>query len=472
MYGEGSALSLAPATVVNLENGAATGVEINSVKLKEMLQRHYSYPADHRKQLWSYILQLPRNKDEFEYLRSKSQIPQAVSMCRDKGCRKRVGSLFSALIHWYAPVINCEWMPHFLQKLDAEFGRDQLFCFEVTVTFLVTFFNEWITELPGPPASILSRIDTILTNYDPDLRDALGSGLVSWSVYRSSFAEVLYDRSWLEVMDVILSSAPQFLEFMVCGWIVLNGSQLRQGAAAFHATRRPVNCDELVKSALRVWKKTLPQLKIDSAPVFLSPGEYPLIESKSSAAMLRSLQSDYDKLMELQRQLQEEKKKADDAERVKQRKQQTFDSIEEIRGAQERQERIDTARAAAELDNEMTRLRLEGRRLRQNEETLFIEQWRQEWDNEVDFSAMMMPHSSKQSVEVIDEMDMRMQSLMNMRQSDVLARDARRVTVLRAKHVRREMEAQVHENELMNELRGIASNHALLVNMSPIKKST
>lgn len=472
MYGEGSALAVAPPSVITLENGAATGVEINSVKLKEMLQRHYSYPADHRKQIWSYILHLPRNKDEFNYLLSKSQIPQVVTLCKEKGCGKRVPILFSALIHWYAPLINCEWMPQFLQKLDTAFGRDPLFCFEVTVTFLTSFFSEWITEIPGPPAAILSRMDTILTNYDPELRESLGSGLISWTVYRSCFAEILYDRSWLEVMDVVLSSSPQFLEFLVCGWLVLNGPQLRHGAAAFHATRRPVNCNELVRAAVRVWKRTTPQLKIDTSISFLSPGEYPLIETKSSAAVLRSLQSDHDKLIELQKQLNAEKKKADDAERIKKQKQETFETIQQIHSAHETQERIETARAAADIDNEMTRLRLEGRKLRQHEEMLFIEQWRGEWDNEIDFSAVAIPRSSAESSEVIDETDQPMQSMMNMRQSDVLLRDARRVTVTRAKHARREVESQMHESALMSEIRGIAGNPELLLNASPIKKQS
>jgi hypothetical protein len=357
-----------------------------------------------------------------------------------------------------------------LDKLSRNFGRDQLFCFEMAITMLTNYFYEWLSEAPGPPPDVLSRIDAIMANYDPDLRDALGSGLVGWSAYRTLFAEVTYDRSWLEIMDVMLSSSPQFVDYLVAAWIVLNGRQLRYDAGTFHACQRPVICEDLVKLAIKIERSTIESLKILRVFRPLVPGEYPMIEAGHDSVVLRTLQGDYDQLAEMQKRLAEEKKKADDADRTKQRRQQTYDSISDLHAAKEKAEKIETARAVADIDYQMRKLRLEGKRLRQNEERAFIESWKREWDTGVDLSMTSVPKASgTAAVDMVNDEDVRIQSYVNLRQADLIARDSRKIIASRGRRARLDIEQQMHDTDLKNQVRAIAANPALLLRTAPMR---
>jgi hypothetical protein len=339
------------------------------------------------------------------------------------------------------------------------------------VSFLSNFFSEWLTIVPGPPADVLSRIDAILTNHDMVLRDSLKTGLVAWPSYRSCFAELLYLRNWLELMDIILSSCPQFLEFLSVAWIVLNGRQIAQDHSTFHSANRPVKVALLVSTARAIEANAISQLKSMMYFRPLSPGHYPVIEAGEESVALRSLQGDYDQLAEMQATLLQERQRADAAERTKKRRQETYDSISQLHAQKENSSRIDAARAGAELEHQMARLRLEGKRLRQNEERLFLDSWVRDWDVAVDLGGTSLPSGDAGEGPVMEQSEILVQTMMNFRQSDSLLREARRVATTRARHARGEIESQLHDTELKNELRRIATNSALLLSTAPIKAS-
>lgn len=472
MYDDFSAVNQVTSTLIKLDNNASAAVEINPQKLKNMLKKYHCFPADHRKQIWSHLLQLPRNQEAFEQFMSKAPLPHAKKLCLQKGCKGRVIKLVNALIHWHASLINCEWLPLFVQKLDKAFGSDQLFCFEVTLTCLTNFFAEWLSELPGPPPDVLSRIDAIFAHNDPLLRYDLGTALVIWPVYRSFFAEILYDRAWLELMDVILSSNLQFYEFLVVAWMEINGDQLRIDASTFHSTRRPVNTVQLIKKAEEVCQYIPRNLQSNAVFRILPSPNYPIIEANTDAVVLRTLQSDHDRLAALQKQLLDERRIADDAELTKKRKQETFESIQRLHQKKEEKERIATAKAAGDLDQQMKKLRLEGKLIKQSDERQFLESWQAEWRNGIDTTSTFInkPYAGMKSKEVLDDDEIRFQSLKNLRQSDYMTRDARKTSVARGKHARNELDAQIHETAVHTELMQLSFNPDL-ANMSVIKST-
>ena len=471
MYGENSSIDQAPNALIKLTANSDATVDINPKKLKEVLSRFHCFPTENRKQIWSYILQLPRNEDAYKSFANRSQLPQARKLCSQKNCGKKTLNIVNALIHWHAPLINCEWLPPLVQKLVIGFRDDPLFCFEVAMTFLTNYFSEWVSEVPGPPPEVLSRIDAIFSNYDPDLRDALGTALVVWPAYRSIFSEVLYDRNWYDLMDVLISSAPQFLEFLVVAWIVVNGPQLRIDHTTFHMTRRAVDINSLIKTAQKIHSTCSPTLIADLKFHGLPSPQYPIIEASADAVVLRTLQSDHDRLSDLQKQLLEERRQVDEAEKIKNRRKQTFDSIQQLHVAKENEERVETAKAAAALDTQMKRLRLEGKRLRQKDEWQFLEAWQADWEQGIDMSAKTKTKSfaSEQEENMIDNDAIRFQAMTNLRQSDLLAREARKNSVTLARHARGELDAQTHKRELHDEVNRLANNPVLLANVSSIK---
>ncbi|OHT08300.1 hypothetical protein TRFO_04913 [Tritrichomonas foetus] len=471
MYGENSALDQAPNSLIKLSPTSEATIDINPKKIKELLSRFHCFPTENRKQLWSYILQLPHNTAAFNAFANRSQLPQARKLCSQKNCGKRTLNIVNALIHWHAPLINCDWLPPLVQKLVVGFRDDPLFCFETTITFLTNFFAEWVSEVPGPPPEVLSRIDAIFSNYDPDLRDALGTALVVWPAYRSIFAEVLYDRNWYDLMDVVVCSAPQFLEFLVVAWIVVNGPQLRIDHTTFHMTKRAVNIQLLIKTALKIESTCSPTLFATLKYKCLSSPQYPIIEANSDAVVLRTLQSDHDRLSDLQKQLLEERRQVDEAEKIKNRRKQTYDSIQQLHVAKENEERVETAKAAAALDVQMKRLRLEGKRLRQSDERQFLEAWQADWEAGIDTFAKTKTSTftSESEENMIDNDAIRFQAMTNLRQADLLAREARKNSVTLTRHARGELDAQIHKRQLHDEVNRLANNPVLLANVSSIK---
>jgi hypothetical protein len=472
MFDEGSALSQAPSSFIKLTNAADSAVEISPKRVKELLRRFHCFPLDNRKQLWSYILQLPNNTSSFNTFMSKAQLPQARRLCSAKGCGRKTLAIVNALIHWHAPLINCDWLPPLVQKLVHGFRDDTTFCFEVSVTFLTNFFVEWISDFPGPPPEVLSRIDAIFSNHDPDLRDALGTAIVTWPVYRSIFAELLYDRNWLDLMDIVVSSSPQFLEFAVVAWMAVNGPQLRIDHATFHSTRRAVNIDRLVKAAKAIGRSCSPTLLSRQRFRALPADAYPIIEASREAVVLRTLQSDHGRLALLQQQLQEERRQADEAEKIKERRKQTFESIQQLHRAEEDEERIETAKAASALDQQMKRLKLEGKLLRQADERQFLEAWESDWEAGIDVNSargVIAGLGIGGGDETIDGDGVRFLAMTSMRQADAMNRDARRNSMVRANHARSELDSQLHQRAMHGEVMRLANNPVLLTKASAIR---
>lgn len=469
MYDALSSVHQAPSGLIYLGPKNEPPTEINPQKLKAILSKFNCYPADFRKAIWEFILQLPRNKDAFQFYCNKAQLPQARKLCSAKGCSPKCLTIFNALIHWHAPLINCDWLPPFVDKIVNAFGKDLLFCFEVVVTFLTNYFHEWISVVPGPPPDVISRIDAILADRDLPLREALGTGFAAWPVYRSCFAEILYDQSWFDLMDVVFSSNPQFFEFLVVAWLEVNSAQLRLDHATFHSTRRPANVKKLVAIAQEIWRNVPNSLFTSHQFQPLDKGQYPIIEASTDAVVLRTLQSDHDKLANLQKQLTEERRAADEAEKVKARKKQTFDTIEQLHRAKADEERIETAKAAVALDTQMKQIRLEGKRLKLTDERQFMEQWIHDWGNGIDTTSRSMQNAfgdAEGEKDVVDADSIRIQALTNMRRSDSLMRDARKASVGRTKQTRSELDAQSHQRALHSEVMRLANDPDLLISSS------
>lgn len=465
MFNEYSAMGMMQPTLLYLGGPKEPPSDITAKKLMQLLKKFNYFPDQHRKTVWSYVLKLPNNINEAKSFRNKPTLPNVKSLCDSQQVTNAAFRLTNALVHWHAPLINCEWLPQMAQKLTNQFPNSFTFCFEVVIVLLTNVFGEWMTQIPGPPPEVLSRIDTIFACEYPDLRDAVGSGLVCWPAYRSIFSTVLYDRPWIQLMDYLLLSEPQFLEFLVVAWLGMNETQLREDHDTFNATMRPCAVPILVQNAIKVYNNAQQGFHVYRHFKYLSEGFYPTIEGSSDAVVLCTLQSDQERLLALQQQLAVERKQADDAERAKLRKEQTFSSIEMMHEKKKQEEKLATSRASAELEKRMQQIRLESVRLKQSEELQFIEQWENEWQKRMDFShtSIQSKLNSSMGLNNDEEDDSKMTTMSSMREGDLLLREARRVSISRGKHARSEIDSQVHQRAVHNEVNKLATNPEMLM---------
>jgi hypothetical protein len=428
--------------------------------------------VDCRKQLWAYVLQLPQNKADFDRFMNRPQLPQARNLCAAKNAGKKTYEIVNALIHWHAPLMNCDWLPCLVQKLVRAFRNDAIFAFEVVISLLTNLFGDWISDMPGPPPEVLARMDAILANHDTALRVSLDTAMVIWPIYRSIFAEILYEENWLNVMDIIISSYPQFLEFLVVAWVDMNGSQLKIDHRIFHATKRSINVQKLVATAENVAAECSESLCVRRKFRPITAPHYPLIDLNANAMALGTLQSDYDYLATLQQKVHEERTEADEAEIINERKKQTYESIQQQHRAKEAEDRIAAAAAISALDEQIKRLKLEGKLFRIADEKQLLESWKADWEVGIDLSLSRPPTTELNSGDndvIVDQDAIRLQSLSNLGQSDQMVREARRSAVVRSRQSRSELDAQLRNRALRGEVRRLASNPRLLMNASPLK---
>ena len=466
MFNEYSAMGLVETTKIQLGSPDGELTEISAAKLKKLLQKFNYFPDKYRKYIWSFVLKLPNNVEEAKRFRQKAILPQVQNLCNQKGVTEAATRLCNSLIHWYAPLLNCDWLPQMSEKLTNAFPKSFTFCFEVAITLITNTFAEWISDMPGPPPDVLSRIDSILSFDNPEFRDALNSGLVAWPAYRSIFSDILYERPWLELMDYILLSEPQFIEYCIIAWLEMNEAQVRMDHETFNAAPRPAAIPFLIRDAIALYQRAPYSTHSFRYYKPLSKGFYPRIEGNNDAVVLRTLQSDQDRLAALQTQLEQEKKLADETERIKFRKQQTFDNIEKLHEKKANEEKLQTSRAAAQLEKQMKMIRLESVRLKQAEEKNFIDQWRREWAKNIDFSMTSMQaqlgQQTNKFTDIIEKTDEKLNLMLNMRDADNLIRETRRISISRGRHARAEIEAQVHNRIVHNEVNKLASNPELL----------
>jgi len=410
----------------------------------KVIKKYHFFPDDIRCKVWGSLLRLPKNADQFNYLKSKIPLKRVKNLCGKNNSGKEIETIFNALVYWYAPIITCDWMPIFLEKLVSNFPGNLLFCFETTICLITNFFQEWISDIPGPPPSILSRMDAIFSIFSPKLRNCLPDGLVVWKAYRSFFAEVFFSRNWVHLIDNLIVASPQFLEFLVIAWMCDNEEQIQLDFQTFVSTPRPCNIPHLIRTANTIWKHVNNELL--SRTLFRPIGkEYPVINSNEDSQALRELDTENEKIALMHNSLESERKASDQAEFIKKRKQETFDSIQELLRQKEENEHIEASKAAIEMEKNKNRMRLDGILVKQAQERQFLDQWKDEWSTPIDLTHSKISHN--ELIDVIDD-----NSMINYRSIDLLTRQAHRIAASTSKNAMRELETQTHQKEIQNEV--------------------
>lgn len=453
MFNEDSPLEQCSPTIISVQENKTSHkivTELSPGKIMIMLNEYHSFPSQYRQMIWSYILQLPSNKAEYEKLVSKKILARTLIICKKKNCSQRTIKIFNALIQWYAPIMNCEWLPPLIERLVLSFQSD-LFVFEVTMTILSSFFAEWVTEIPGPPPNVVSRIDAIFSFVFPTTRETIGSALVVWSSYRNCFAETFYHRPWLQLMDNVIASSPQFLEFLVIAWLGINSPLIKQDHESFNGALRPVDISKLIKTALKIMRTCPKNLLIHHPFVPLPSDHYPKIEVESEALVMRTLQSDQEKLAEIRKKVMEEKREAERIEKTEAQKKQTFEALRLIQNSQVLKDKQEAAQASAALNEEMNKIKHESIKMHLMQKKQFLDSWEQEWSNGLECIQKIERHQRNDQINNLPDVN-QYSALENLRSSDKFIRETRRSMMSLQKQLINERDTETHKQVIQQRI--------------------
>lgn len=230
MFEEGSSIAVATEDadhyVAKLAKQVGATQVLNKKTLIEIMTRHHCFPNEHRVIIWRYLLRLPMNEEAYALYAQQSIHPavkvlQTTLPIRYSVISNRLMRVLSALMYWHPPLAECDWLPGLVFPFLSLFKRDSIVLFEMIMTIISNWCTEWLTFIPNPPITVLSRIERICK-----AEGAPASISVSWPALRSFFGEVATTEAALIMFDNILASKPVFIEYLVASFSLLKGEKV------------------------------------------------------------------------------------------------------------------------------------------------------------------------------------------------------------------------------------------------------
>lgn len=132
-----------------------------------MLHGYGEYPAKYRKYIWRQLLRLPENFEAYNSLLAKGTHSAYARLHERFPLRSRkILRIFqrnlSALAHW-APIFGeIEYLPELAFPIIKFYENSPFVSFEILVTFLTNWCQQWFDFFPNPPINVLSMVDNIL----------------------------------------------------------------------------------------------------------------------------------------------------------------------------------------------------------------------------------------------------------------------------------------------------------------------
>ena len=230
MFGEGSAIALVGQGEDRRVQQIAKMVGAKTISdrqsLIDALQSGGQFPTRNRLVCWRFILQLPMNEDQFMMYAKQTLHPTVRTLQNRLPVRfavvaNRMIRLISTLAYWHPPLAECDWLPALIFPFLQAIGRDSLVVFEIMVTIINNWCQEWLHFVPNPPITALSRIERIAKRFGGE-----GPLQVAWPALRSFFGEVATTEACLILIDNILASRIVFVEYLVASYCLLKNKRI------------------------------------------------------------------------------------------------------------------------------------------------------------------------------------------------------------------------------------------------------
>ncbi|XP_067137417.1 TBC1 domain family member 31 isoform X1 [Centruroides vittatus] len=207
--------------------------EIPTSKLRFLIKKFGVCPEEYRFLIWFKLLKLPGNYDSFEMLIEKGEHPLCAQLCQQISQNSASDSTFralqrllSALLHWCPFFGDSTYIPLMIFPFVKIFHSNLLNCFEVILSVLCNWYQNWFLYFPLLPVSILSAIENLLAHHDKQLLQhfanvGVKADLYAWTLLQNSFSKILPHKHWLHLWDHIFSNNLSFMLFVVISFNII-----------------------------------------------------------------------------------------------------------------------------------------------------------------------------------------------------------------------------------------------------------
>ncbi|GFU77445.1 TBC1 domain family member 31 [Trichonephila clavipes] len=219
-----------------------SSVYMDKVGLHSVLKKFEEYPEKYRFFVWSQILDLPHNADAFKILHQESLKIKSYSKDYsfiNPGVQKTFLRLMAMLACWNPLTQEVEYFQCVVFPFIKVLHKNTIICFELLVTLISNWCQNWFIFSPFPPFNILSVVENILSYHDKILmvhfiKHGISSEVYAWLLLKSSFSEVFNKKQWLKLWDHIFSNPLSFQLYAVAAFniamrdVLLSCSSLKQ----------------------------------------------------------------------------------------------------------------------------------------------------------------------------------------------------------------------------------------------------
>lgn len=211
---------------------------MDSARLRRILMQYGEYPDKFRSIIWSSLLNTPRNRDAYSSLVDKGIHPvykdiEKQFTIHSSATLKNLKRLLSCLAHWCPLFGVMKFLPGFVFPFVKVLQKDPLLLFECVATVFFNYCQLWFEYAPFPPISILSMIENILAEHDPQLLDhfcvvGITSQVYALKILETAFSEILTCSEWLILWDHILSNEPAFILMAVVAYSIVQRNAIKK----------------------------------------------------------------------------------------------------------------------------------------------------------------------------------------------------------------------------------------------------
>jgi hypothetical protein len=247
--------------------------------LKEIVEKCGSYPEKFRTYVWKFLLSLPNNKNLFDMYSIKGLHPfyrnlDLIFPLKDAKLFRKLQSMCSALTFWSPHVGNVYFLPNLIFPFIKCIKGDDLFLFELIISFINNYCQFWFEFYPGAPLNHFKLCEKIIESESPkiyshfkkmeqentqpnvfnymsqkyenkegrNLDPLVSSGSsynsqnltikenikllnlseVIWRMFKNNFSESLIKENWLQYMDFILTynHKPEITLYFACAYLI------------------------------------------------------------------------------------------------------------------------------------------------------------------------------------------------------------------------------------------------------------
>ncbi|XP_065676160.1 TBC1 domain family member 31-like [Hydra vulgaris] len=265
-------------------------------KLRKILKGFGEYPAKYRLFIWKTILRLPENHIAFDMLANKGIHSSFVNIgenfpIKSQKLLRVLQKVLSALTYWSPIFGETEYLPMMVFPIIKLFPNNQLVCFEVAATILLTWCQKWFEFFPNPPLTILNIIEKMLGYHDPPLLNHfikldVSTQLYAWPMLYTLFSEIMTKDEWLVVWDNLFSNHPAFMLYFAVAYLIqsrqsLFSTKLKEDVEFYFHHHNAVDITLVIKETYRLSTSTPAYLDPKSMLHDFTPltnGQYPIFD--------------------------------------------------------------------------------------------------------------------------------------------------------------------------------------------------